>query len=152
MSTSGRAGNVETWQRRVVVTLVAGALAIGGCDSKGAKGSGDQDLTGAEIKDLFAGKTVEGHHERKGYDFQSYYEPEGELRSYQGPEKKLHPGKWWVKGDDICIRWEGTSDDLCRKMVKDAEGNYRKEKVRGNGSRLVVVTFESFVKGNPHSL
>jgi len=142
---------------RTLVPLSVSLAFLVACDSGGKGGSsktsaGGKDLTGAEITELFAGKTVEGHHERKHYDFKSYYEPDGELRSYQGPDKKLHKAKWQVKGDDICITWQDDPEELCRKMVKGADGSYRKEKVKRNGSRLVVVTFKSFQKGNPDKL
>ena len=39
-----------------------------------------RQLKGPEIQTLFAGKTVEGHHDIEGYDFKSYYEPTGVFR------------------------------------------------------------------------
>lgn len=123
----------------------------GGGKGKGGK-SGDVDLKKAEIVALFSGKTVVGHHERKHYDFESYYEPDGELRSYQGADKRLHKAKWAVEGDEICVTWEDDPEKLCRTMVKAADGSYRKEKVKKNGDRLVVVTFESFTDGNAKGL
>lgn len=126
------------------------------CDDGGEKATGDKtgavDLKRAEIVALFSGKTVRGHHERKNYDFKSYYEPTGELRSHQGKDGKVREATWAVKSDEICITWKDDPEELCRTMVKAADGSYRKEKVKKNGDRLVVVTFESFTDGNPDKL
>ncbi len=127
-------------------------LACDAGDEKGGAKSGDADLKTAEIVALFSGKTVKGHHERKHYDFESYYEPTGELRSHQGKDRKLREATWAAKNDEICITWKDDPTELCRKMVKAADGTYRKEKVKKNGDRLVVVTFESFAAGNPGKL
>ena len=111
-----------------------------------------RDLIGSEIQALFADKTVEGHHEVEGYDFQSYYEPDGRFRSYEGPDKTLRAAKWWVHSDEICVRWDDKPQDLCRKMVVDGQGRYRKEKELPGGRRKVVVTFKSFAPGNRYKL
>jgi hypothetical protein len=108
-------------------------------------------LSGSEITPLFAGKTVEGHHEIHGYDFRSYYEPGGTYRSHQSDKSAPRSAKWWVKGDEICVRWDDTPEDLCRRMFVDASGVYRKVRVTGD-RRQVVVTFKSFSPGNPNEL
>lgn len=139
------------------------ALALGACDAKKeAPSGGDEapaeaaseakELSGDEITSLFADKTVKGHHERKDYDFRSYYAADGTFRSHQGPDGELHEGTWRVDGPDICIRWKDESEDLCRRMVQDPDGSYRKVKLRGRKPPLTVVTFESFTDGNPEDL
>jgi hypothetical protein len=140
------------WRSMAGWVLVA--TSVLGCDRGGGEASrGDgRDLSGVEITALFADKTVEGHHERKHYDFRSYYSADGELRSYQGPKKTKRLASWRVKGNDICVRWKDQTEDLCRRMVEGPDGSYRKEKVRKNGTRLVVVTFKSFTTGNAAGL
>jgi hypothetical protein len=108
-------------------------------------------LAGAEIRELFAEKTVEGHHEIHGYDFESYYEATGTYRSHQSDKSAPRSAKWWVQGDEICVSWEDTPEDLCRRMFVDDRGVYRKVKVSGD-ERTVVVTFKSFTPGNVHHL
>ncbi len=114
--------------------------------------SSQTTMDGPEIKALFAGKTVEGRHEKHGYTFVSYYEPDGEFRSYQNGAKEPKIGKWWVKGNLICVRWKEENKDLCRNMVKRADGKYRKVLVKGNGKRIPIVSFQSFAEGNAKKL
>jgi hypothetical protein len=113
--------------------------------------SDERFLTGPEIQTLFAGKTVTGRHEIHGYSFKSYYEPAGRYRSYQNDSKTPRRAKWWVAGDDICVRWDDTPEDLCRKMVIDAQRRYKKV-LLVRGSQKLVVTFHSFTPGNPDKL
>ena len=103
------------------------------------------------MRSLFSGKTVKGHHDLHGYDFRSYYEPSGTFRSHQSDKPTARGAKWWVAGDDICIRWDDTPEDLCRRMFVDGAGVHRKVLVTGSEKRIVV-TFESFVPGNAESL
>lgn len=149
-----RIGDLGRMTRLFAFLLLPIALLVAcdGGEGKDPAKSGDFDLKKAEIVALFAGKTVKGHHERKHYDFESYYEPTGSLRSYQGSDRKRREATWTVKNDEICITWQDDPEELCRKMVKAADGSYRKEKVKKNGDRLVVVTFESFTDGNPNKL
>jgi hypothetical protein len=110
-----------------------------------------RQLSGGEIRELFADKTVQGHHDIHGYDFKSYYDPAGVYRSRQSDKKAARPARWWIAKDDICVRWDDTPEDLCRRMFVDDQGVYRKVKLAGD-SRIVVVTFESFRSGNPERL
>ena len=111
-----------------------------------------QDLTGEEMRALFSGKTVSGRHVVKNYDFESYYEPHGKVRVYVGAERKLRNATWTIQGSEICLNWKDTGTLRCRKMVKGSDGKYRKEKELSGGRRQVVVTFSSFVDGNPNKL
>ncbi len=112
----------------------------------------ERQLRGDEIRELFAAKTVEGRHEVHGYTFRSYYEPTGTFRSYQNGAKTPRKARWWLVGDDICIRWEDEPEDLCRIIVTDDDGRYRKVKVLPDGRHKVVVTFSSFTPGNAGGL
>ena len=114
---------------------------------------GWRTLSGDEVQLLFSGKTVKGYHEKWQYSFTSYYEPTGVFRSYQGEEKEPRRGKWWVNSiGEICIQWEGELSELCRKMMTDDDGHYRKVLVKRNGKEILLVSFESFVDGNVNDL
>ena len=138
--------------RLIIVTflLIAVIAALIGCSI------GKRVLSGDEARNLFAGKTVQGYHEKRNYAFISYYEPDGTFRSYQGGSKTPRHGKWWVndKGD-ICIHWQDTGENLYRKMVTDNKGNYWKvlfKKTPRGTKRILIVTFKSFTEGNPNNL
>ncbi|MGI9335597.1 MAG: hypothetical protein ACR2RL_20830 [Gammaproteobacteria bacterium] len=103
----------------------------------------------AEIESLFQGRTVDGYHERHEYHFQSFYEADGTFRSYQGAARKLRPGRWWLNGDLICIRWDDAPGDLCRLMVRRGD---KYVKVLPDRKNRVVVTFVKFTDGNPYGL
>ena len=127
------------------------ALLIALCGGCGRDSQYGRKLTGPEIQALFAGKTVEGHHEIDRYDFKSYYEPTGVFRSYQSDKTGARPAKWWVSGDLICIHRDDEPEELCRNMFVDPGGVYRKVLVTGR-THKVVVTFKSFTPGNPGNL
>ena len=132
-----------------VTTLALLMVVTASCE----RGTDWRILSGDEVQSLFSGKTVKGYHEKKKYSFTSYYEPAGTFRSYQGEVIEPRLGKWWVNSSgDICIRWQGESQDLCRKMMTDDDGHYRKVLVKPSGKQILVVSFESFVDGNVHDL
>ncbi|MCI5210704.1 MAG: hypothetical protein D3910_18390 [Candidatus Electrothrix sp. ATG2] len=122
-------------------------LAVSAC-SKG------RELSADEIRTLFSNKTVRGFHEIKKYRFQSYYDPVGVFRSWQGEKRILRTGKWWVTdNDEICIRWNRTDTDLCRRMITDDNNQYWKVKVSPViGTHKRVVIFSMFENGNPYEL
>ena len=128
----------------LITALLVGVAGCGG-------GSG-RNLQGSEIKTLFSGKTVKGRHDKRGYAFKSFYETDGTFRSYQGGAKEPRKAKWRVSGDQICVTWEDTNEDLCRTMVTDDKGSYWKVKVKRNGAHVRVVTFDSFSDGNSEKL
>lgn len=111
-----------------------------------------QVLTGDEIKQLFTDATVQGHHQLHRYDFISYYS-ENEFRSYQNDAKDPRLGKWWVTDSgDICIRWKTGKKDLCRQMIIDNDGVYKKVQLGFLGQQKLIVTFGSFEEGNDRDL
>lgn len=127
----------------VVLTLGVG----GGCDDP------TRTLTGDEIRRQFSNKTLRGTHHRRGYTFHSYWDADGTFRSYQGGSKTPRNGRWWLEGgDQICIEWQDTGERFCRNIVVDDEGNYHKELIKGNGRHIRLVSYHSFVDGNPDGL
>lgn len=144
------AGSIHFVMRPLPVIVLALVVAVvASCE----RGSDWRTLSGDEVQVLFSDKTVKGYHEKREYAFTSYYEPTGIFRSYQGEAKDPRLGKWWVNNSgDICIHWEGESQDLCRKMMTDDDGHYWKVLVKTSGKQIVIVSFESFVDGNVHGL
>ncbi len=134
------------WLASAWTLAVLLALGAWGCNKS------ERQLTGAEMEALFAGKTVVGRHELRGYTFRSYYEPGGTFRSYQGGRTTPRHGQWAVEADQVCIAWQDTSERFCRRMFVDPGGTYRKVMTVARGERVVVVTFERFTVGNPHGL
>ncbi len=111
-------------------------------------------LTGDEIRRQFSDKTLRGTHHRKGYTFHSYWDANGTFRSYQNGSKTPRNGRWWIRGDDlICVEWQDTpGETLCRNIVVDNGGTYYKELIKSKGRRIRIITFHSFVDGNPDGL
>jgi len=122
------------------------AACVAGC---GPSVEGRQ-LKGAEISTLFADHTVKGHHEIGGYDFRSYYEPNGTFRSHQSNAKAPKTARWWVFEDDVCIEWDADPGPLCRTMVEQ-DGRYRKVLLLPKRAKTVV-SFTAFIPGNPEGL
>lgn len=137
---------IHIGMRVIQITAIAlVVVAVTSCE----RGTSWRTLSGDEVQSLFSGKTVKGYHEKSKYSFTSYYEPSGTFRSYQGEEIEPRLGKWWINSSgDICIHWEDESQDLCRKMITDDNGHYRKVLVKPNGKQILIVSFESFVDGN----
>ena len=136
------------WSLFSLALVAAPAIGLlGGCQRDDR-----QELSASEVKALFAGHSVQGHHDVHGYDFRSYYEPSGRFRSYQDGAKSPRSGRWSVLSDGrICVRWQDMARTLCRTMVTDGRGHYWKiYKVRGR--RKAIVTFRRFVRGNPERL
>jgi len=135
-----------------IVVLLLVVTSIIGCSN----GVGRRTLSGDEVRRLFAGKTVQGYHEKRSYAFISYYELDGTFRSYQGGSKIPRHGNWSVSDNgDICVYWQDTKEKFCRKMVTDDRGNYWKvlfKKTRKGTKRILIVTFKSFAEGNPNNL
>lgn len=132
-----------------LLVLAVEALWLTSC---GRAGEGWRKLSENEVRELFAGSTVEGYHELNHYSFRSYYQPSGAFRSEQGEPKKIREGQWrTTKSGDICVRWQDEARDLCRAMVVDQAGQYRKVK-EGLLGTTVVVTFKRFAKENRYGL
>ena len=104
-------------------------------------------LDAREVKVLFSGKTIEGDHEKKGFSFKSYYDPDGVFFSLRNGARPALLGRWWILDDGrICIRWETVDEDLCRHMVRGSDGRYTKVLVK-SGKRIVIVRYRSYTTG-----
>lgn len=104
-------------------------------------------LGSEEITALFSDKTVSYHFEKKGYDATIYYSPDGAMRGVK--DGKSMNGKWEVNGrGELCIK-EGMSNN-CRTIVEN-NGVYKKIKIKHNGNEVHVITYKSFIDGNPNN-
>lgn len=108
----------------------------------------DERLDGTALEALYAGNVVEGKHMKKGYDFRGLYHPDGTFRSYQTGRKEPRDGQWWVDGDKICISWQDAPASLCRHVLKDGQGNYRKALVKFFWREVDVVKYHRISPGN----
>ena len=128
----------------IIFTSVIVLLTVG-CSSD------TRPMSGEEIYQLFADKTVAGTHEKHGFDFVSYYNYSA-FRSYQNGATTPRQGNWRMEGDNICIRWQNESESLCRPIYTDDRGNYWKVRDQSQGKQVLIVTYHSFTDGNPNSL
>ena len=136
-------------QASVFIGFIVACLMVLGGSSVFA---GDE-LSTAEATMLFSGKTVEGINVNKGYSFKAYFDPDGTIRAkYVNRPVGERQGKWRIdnKGRK-CIKWEDRDKEMCNIIVND-EGVYKEIKVKKNGKRKHVVTFEKFTDGNLHDL
>jgi hypothetical protein len=108
------------------------------------------DLSAAEVKKLFSGKTVEGINVNKGYSFKAYFDPEGTIRAaYPFGTRQ---GKWQVnKKGRKCVRWKDKKKQQCNIIARD-DDVYKEFKIQKNGDRKHVATFKKFTDGNPSDL
>lgn len=146
--------NTNAIRLRAILVILLIFISLIGCGTAGR--TGRRTLSGNEVRNLFAGRTVQGYHEKRNYAFISYYEPDGTFRSYQGGSKTPRHAKWWIDGSGgISIRWEDTGETFSRKIVTDDKGNYWKvlfKKTPKGTKRILIVTYKSFTDGNPNNL
>jgi hypothetical protein len=119
--------------------LLALALLAIGC------GGGWRDLSGAEIKALISGSTSTGYQDLYSYSFRRVYDPAGTFKSINSNSTTPRTGRWWISGNQECIRWDDQGQDLCRYIATDGQGHYKKELVDHGGRRKLVVTYYTFV-------
>jgi hypothetical protein len=120
--------------------------------------AGDE-LSATEVTKLFSGKTVDGINVKKENlkPYKAYFNPDGTIQAKHWYGKKhlkwrKRNGKWWIdnKGH-ICVKWEDKDKKKC--MVIEKEGEiYRQYRIKKDGSRKHVATFEKFTDGNPDDL
>lgn len=74
------------------------------------------------------------------------YDPGGTFESYNdGGAATPRTARWWIVGNQECIRWDDQGQDLCRYVTTDDNGHYFKELVDHSGRRKRVVTYHTFV-------
>jgi len=138
-------------QASVFIHVIVACLIVLG----GSSAFAGDELSTAKATMLFSGKTVEGINVNKGYSFKAYFDPDGTIRAkyVNRPDGAVQrQGKWRIdnKGRK-CIKWEHRDKEKCNIIIND-EGVYKEIKVKKNGKRKHVVTFEKFTDGNLYGL
>ena len=128
--------------RAGVLVCAGAALALAACGDDGRR------LSSEEIRALFSERVVVGYHENQDYDFRSYYDAEGRFASLRLGDAAPREGRWWVTEEDrLCIRWVVGDEDICRSIVADGDGGYRKVRIRRTGRDVTIIRYESFTPG-----
>ncbi len=118
------------------------------CLGAGGLSAAERTLSVEDIKDLFAGKTVEGVVARWGFSFRGYYAADGGFRG------KSQHGHWKVTEDARhCVKY-GNKDWSCGVLITTGDGNYKKMRIidPASGEMKHLVTFEKFIEGNPYGM
>ena len=104
-----------------------------------------QTLSAAEIKHLFNNKTVTAYSEIKKAPVSLFYDENGEVRGLF-TNGKLGATKWWVKDiGQICLK--SKNGDLCFEVI-GADNQYQKYLIKGDGTRVLAFSMETFSNGN----
>lgn len=126
--------------RTIVAAAALTVLLVAGCTPT--------PLDALDVRELFADHTIEGDHLKKEFSFRSYYDPSGVFFSIRDGQLPPLLGRWWVEDDGkICIQWETDPQALCRNMIRNPFGGYRKVLIGKNGKQIVIVRYRSFTAG-----
>ncbi|ODA68626.1 hypothetical protein A7A08_00457 [Methyloligella halotolerans] len=102
--------------------LLAGCVAL----APAAAVAGGNSLAGDELRSAVSGKTV--YLRISGFELPIQYSAGGSMRgrmgsvaaSFAGGESPTDTGKWWVKGDQLCQKWNSWMDgqSYCYRLTK----------------------------------
>ena len=133
-------------QTTFIISIILGSLMVFG----GSIALAGNELSAAEVTELFSGKTVEGINVNKGYSFKAYFDPNGTVRAKYAVGGRQ--GKWRVdKKGRKCIKWEDQRKEKCFVLVKEGEV-YKEFKIKKDGRRKHLSTFKKFTEGNLYGL
>jgi hypothetical protein len=96
------------------------------------------EMSKDEIVAAFSGKTVEGNHHTKDYEFKRYYDPNGTIYSVSDKKGKRE-GKWSAEEGKLC---EGFRKNKCHKVVREGDV-IRKYNKKGKNN----ITYKKFTDG-----
>ena len=82
-------------------------------------------LSGDEIKSAFSGKTASGDHLKKSLGVKSFHATDGSYKSVLS-DGTVRTGKWWIDGDNLCVKFDGEGKDRCRLIESDDADGYKK--------------------------
>ncbi|MBV1786827.1 hypothetical protein KQ940_02040 [Marinobacterium sp. D7] len=123
--------------------MLGGAVALAvlaGCQIKPQ--SDRTQLSGAELRALFVGKTVESYSLSSGATSFSYYHPDGRVEQLRYWEPR--EGHWKISDNQICLSMEGR-DFSCRPVFREGDRYY---KYRSEGDKLVkILRYRQFLEG-----
>jgi hypothetical protein len=102
-----------------------------------------ESLSKEEIIKAFSGKTVEGYHNMKQFNFVRFYGEDGTLIAIAEAKVK-RVGKWKVTDDGrLCEFKEVTKNKKCKRLERIGDLIEKYDK-----SNINVVTYRKFVDGN----
>lgn len=110
-----------------------------------------KELSGAEVKQLVSGNTVEAVHPSRGYSIITYHSPDGTYRQQRDGE--AYSGKWYVDDEGrLCMMRTGWGGE-CR-LIKQEGKVWKAYKVPGNPLKGLKHerTFNKVTKGNSNNL
>jgi hypothetical protein len=110
-------------------------------------------MAGDQLRELIAGNTTYGKHEKKDRHGYSYNREDGTFVGWNsefGPTK----GTWRVKGNQFCRHREGKSREFCHDVRANGDGSYNRYKQPKNliKPRVHILTWTKVVPGNPENL
>jgi len=109
-------------------------------------GKKDGVLTEKEIISLFSNRTVDGHHEKRNFEFVRFFSADGKLYG-NNPVKGRRVGRWDVNSEGLCFHWTGGRKQ-CRKITIE-KGVVKQYKVKGSGEEVLATIYTRFRNGNP---
>ena len=112
----------------------------------GVAAAGEKVLKKKQTEELLLGNTVIGHQEIRRYDFKTFVDPLGFVRS-SGKGKLKHGESSIDKKGRHCVQWKN-GQGTCAVITYDGKV-YRKYKKKRNGKHIITFTVE---KGNPYNL
>lgn len=125
------------------VKMLGGAVALAvlaGCQVKPQSES--TQLSAAELRALFVGKTVESYSLSSGATSFSYYHPDGRVEQLRYWEPR--EGRWKISDNQICLSMED-KDFSCRPVFREGDRYY---KYRPEGDKLVkILRYRQFLEG-----
>ena len=110
--------------------------------STGAIAQEGTPLTGAQISDLFIGKTFNIENLETGKSLQAYTPDESKYLVNIHWKNKISKRKWWLEGDKRC-RSHPKKGDSCVTITDVGDGTYHAYDDKGNHIRVL----SNFVEG-----
>jgi len=98
-----------------------------------------RELSNAEIKALFAGKTSQCIKSKDFSTCDTYMGNDGKVKRFTHKDGKLKLGAWHANADKLCIKWRGKKSDLCFIVIENSNGTHRL--VRRNKTKSVISGF-----------
>lgn len=131
-------------RRFIIIVALFSALLMTGCNQVRKDSDKPVFLNSKEIKDLFAGQTVEANNLNTRVTSFTYYSPNGKAVQERLWEKRQ--GNWSIEKNQICLQFENKSRK-CRTIgIKD--GRYYKYRADKKGKLETIVKYRKFYTGN----
>ena len=99
------------------------------------------------VKAALSGKTCDGEHHRKDFEYKIYFNPDGTFKRKTQYGSK-HSGKWRFDGGKHCMYFNHIDKEFCRAVVDNGSGSYSKYKEKRNGSFIKITTLKNCKPGS----